>query len=221
MNTSPEMMLVAFGLFLVLWYLGASMFNRQRGIRIFRWLQTGLKALGGEVSARWLGSSGSGAQITVHKANPPFKQVEIICLLAARELLPLFLVNLLRGKRDQLILKLTLRAMPQGEAEIVRARSSQARQLRTESKAPWQVEDLADGLVLGIRGREGQTLRSALAPLLQRHGPRIQSVSWSKHTPHLIIVLMLSGLYEAGGSAAELYGELAAIGRAVATKAEE
>jgi hypothetical protein len=221
MSTSPETILVAFGLFLVLWYLGASIFNRQRGITIFRWLQAGLEPLGGEVSARWLGSSSSGAQITIQKAKPPFRQIEIICLMAARELLPLFLINLLRGKRDQLIVKFTLRSMPQGEAEVTRARSPQARQLRNESKTPWQVEELPHGLVLGIRGRDGETLRSALMPLLQKHGPRIQSVSWSKQAPHLIIVVMLNGLYQAGGSAADLYGELADVANAVVTKSEK
>lgn len=218
MNTSPEMILVAFGFVLVMWYLGALMFNRRRGIAIFRWLQAGMEPLGGEVSARWLGSSSSGSHITIHKANPPFRQIEIINLLAARELLPLFLVNLLRGKRDQLIVKLTLRSMPQGELEVVRAGSSQARQLRTESSAPWQVEDLPHGLVLGIRGREGEALRSALTPLLQKHGPLIWSISWSKHAPHLLIVMMVNGLYQASGSAADLYAELAATANAAATK---
>ncbi|MBN1312258.1 MAG: hypothetical protein JXB30_12635 [Anaerolineae bacterium] len=217
MAASPETLLVILGIFLVVWYLGASMFNRRRGVAIFRWLQAGLEHLGGEVNARWLGSSGSGAQIVVRKAKPPFRQVDIIYLLATRELLPLFLANLLRDKRDRLIVKLTLRSVLQGELEVVKARSPQARQLRAAENPPWQIAELPHGLLLGARGREGQKMQTALMPLLEKHAARIQSISWNKQPPHLIAVMAAHDLYEAGGTAASLYDELAAIARAATT----
>src|SRR5574341_170242 len=117
MEISPEQVVVGIGIFLAVWYLLASMFNRRRGIAIYYWLKAGLDRLGSEVSGKWIGSSGSGAHLKVNKATAPFKQVEIIYLLASRELLPLFLFDLLRGKRDRLILKGEVRQPIHGELE--------------------------------------------------------------------------------------------------------
>jgi len=216
MTASPETLLIILSIVLVIWYLGASIFNRRRGITIFRWLQAGLEHLGGEVNARWIGSSGSGAQIAIRKAKPPFRQVDLIYLLATRELLPLFLVNLLRDRPDRLIVKLTLRSVSQGEVEVVKARSPQARQLRTaDEKSAWQLEELPHGLLLGARGREGQAMKAALMPLIEKHAARIHSISWNKQPPHLITIIAVRGLYEANGTAATLYDEFAAVAHAV------
>ena len=140
MRLSPETIVVALGIFLALWYLGASMFNRRRGVAVFRWLHDGLDALGGEISSRWIGSSGSGAQIRVAKADPPLKDLDVIYLLASRELLPLFLFDLARGKRDRLIVKAGTRAASPAELEAVPAKSRLGRQMQAEVDHPWQIE---------------------------------------------------------------------------------
>ena len=207
MRLTTDVILIAIALVLVLWYLALSIYNRRRGITVYRWLQSGLKELGGEVSGRWLGSSGSGAQMHVDQAGAPFRELDAIYLLASRELLPLFLLDLARGKRDRLIFKAALRRVPPSDLEIVRARSRAARGVRSDE---WQVEDGPHGLVIGQRGRGAGALRAASTPLLEKYGPRIQQISWSRQAPHLIVVLSLAGLYEPGGSAAALFADLAA-----------
>lgn len=219
MTITPEYIVAALGIALALWYLVASIFNRRRGIAVYRWLQRGLDRFGGEVAGRWIGSSGSGAQIQVRKATPPFKELDIIYLLASRELLPLFLVDLLRGKRDRLIVKATLRSAHAGELEVVQAASGLARQMRAEKAQPWRVEEVPGSLLVGVRGKSAEELHTALTPLIEKYGDHIQRISWSKKAPHLIVILSLADLYEKGGSAAGLYDDLAAVASATSGSA--
>jgi hypothetical protein len=215
MSLTPETILVAVGIFLALWYFGASVFNRRRGIAIYRWLLAGLDRLGDQVEGRWLGSSGSGARLNVHSANPPFKSAELIYLLASRELLPLFVVNLLRGRRDQLIVKATLRGRTMGEVEVAPAGSSLARQMRAEAERPWQLTSGPHDLLIGARGTGADAQQAALMPFVERYGPFVRRISWSRKAPQLIVTLSsLTGLYEKGGSAAALYDDLAAVAEA-------
>ncbi len=211
MSLSPELAVVGLGILLAVWYLFASIFNRRRGIAIYRWLQADLDEWGGEISGRWIGSSGSGARIRVHQANPPFKEIDMIYLLASRELLPLFLVDLLRGKTDRLIVKLTLRSNPNAEIEVVRQTSSLARQMQGEKNHPWAIQPGPGGLQIGTRGTASEALLANMRPLLEKYDLLVQQVSWSKKSPHLIVILSLAGLPHRAGSAADLFKDLAAV----------
>lgn len=215
MQVSPEKAIVGLGIFLALWYLVASIFNRRRGLTVYRWLQSGLDRLGGELAAKWLGSSGSGARIQVRQADAPFRDLEIVYLLASRELLPLFLVDLLRGKRDQLIVKARLRSSYSGEVEIVPSHGGLARQLRNEQEHPWAIEEGPADLLLATRWGGTDKQLTALAPLLDKYAPLVRRISWSKKVPHLIVILSLAGLYEKGGSAAGLFDDLSALAGSV------
>lgn len=211
MNLSVETWIVGFGLFLAIWYFGASVYNRRRGLDIYHWLQADLDEFGGELTGKWLGSSGSGAQLHIHKADPPFKTLDIIYLLTSRELLPLFLVDLARGKRDQLIIKAEIRPHFIGEVEIVPEKSSLARQMRSEQNKPWTINSLSHRLISGLRGSDGSKLHQALEPFIGKYGANIRRISWSRKVPHLIITLSLAGLFEKGGSASDLYADLKTI----------
>ena len=109
-----QTIIIGLSIFLGLWYIIGSITNRRRGLETFRWLREALGTTGKVDEARWIGSSGSGARLTVSKANRPFQRIEVVFLLDSRELLPLWLVNLMRGKQDEMILKATLRSLPSG-----------------------------------------------------------------------------------------------------------
>ena len=208
MQLTPEKIVVGLGILLALWYLGASVFNRRRGVAVFHWLRKPLDRFGGEIGSRWIGSAGSGAEIKVVKAEAPFKQIEAIYLLASRELLPLWLFDLARGKRDRLILKATLRASFGGEIEAVPARSGLARQMRTSTDKRWSIESGPHDLVVGSHGGGTDSSRSALTPFLEKYGGNLQRLSWTRQAPQLIVNLSLAGLYERSGSASDLYDDL-------------
>jgi hypothetical protein len=211
MNLSIETWIVGFGLFLVIWYFGASVYNRRRGLAIYHWIMSGLDDFGGEVSGKWLGSSGSGAQLHVHGAAPPFKTLDIIYLLTSRELLPLFLVDLMRGKRDQLIIKTEIRPHFIGEVEVLPEKSSLTRQMQSEQNKPWTINTLSHQLISGLRGSDGSKLQQALEPFAEKYGANIRRISWGRKAPHLIIMLSLTGLFDKDGSASALYADLKTI----------
>lgn len=214
MQLTPEKIVVGLGILLALWYLGASIFNRRRGIAVFHWLRNPLDRFGGDIASRWIGSSGSGAEIKVIKAEPPFRQIDVIYLLASRELLPLWLFDLARGKRDRLIYKAALRRSFGGEVEAVPARSGLARQMRASPEEPWLMEDGPHNLIVGRRGSGTDLAHTALTPFLQKYGTNLQRLSWTRQAPHLIVILSLAGLFDRGGSASDLYDDLEALAAA-------
>jgi len=88
-------------------YLAGTWLNRKRSKALGFWLQSGLGVLGSKIQWKWIGTMSSGAQVTVRDARKPFRQLEITYLLLTRELAPLWGIELLRGKRDLLILRAT------------------------------------------------------------------------------------------------------------------
>lgn len=211
MKLTTENIIIGLVALLALWYLVAMIFNRRRGLSIYHWLKNDLDKLGGEASGKWIGTPGSGAQLHIHKANPPFRNLDVIYLLASRELLPLFLLDLARGKRDQLIVKAEIRPHIIGEVEVVPENSKLSRQLQSDREHPWDIKSLHPHFMMGTRGSDSLKAADALAPFIDKYKTSIHHISWSRKKPHLIVTLSLANLYEKDGSAAELYTDLQAI----------
>jgi hypothetical protein len=198
---SPEYIVTGLGLFLAVWYLIALIYNRRLGLRLYRWLQSDLDVLGDpkSVQAGWLGSSGSGARIAILRAHPPFRRLELTYLLESRELAPLWLFDILRGKRDQLILRATLRQQQAGEVEVLPSGDRELSSLQQETAQPWTLTDGPHKLVIARRGPAQQQLEW-VTPFLERYGPNLKRLSWRPQDPHLLIVLRLSRLPEAAAT---------------------
>jgi hypothetical protein len=192
---SPEYIVTGLGLILALWYLIAIIYNRRFGLRIYHWLQGDLDELGDpkSVQAGWIGSSGSGARIVIQRAHPPFRRLELTYLLESRELAPLWLFDILRGKRDQLILRATLRQKRPGELEVLPSGDKTLSSLQQETAKPWTLTDGPHHLVIARRGPAQQQL-DWVNPFLEKYGPRLKRLSWRPEDPHLLIVLRLSRL---------------------------
>lgn len=197
---TPEYIVTGLGLLLVVWYLVAAIYNRRFGLRTYRWLQSGLTELGDpkSVQASWIGSSGSGAWIGMQRAKVPFRRLELVYLLESRELAPLWLIDVLRGKRDQFILRGTLRTNPTGELEVLPDKTRTRKALAQETAFPWTVTDGPYDLLIARRGSTEQQAEW-LGPFLEKYGPNLKRFSWGSQDPHLLIILRLAGLsnYEA------------------------
>ena len=192
-----QTIVVYLGIFLILWYAVALIYNRRLGIRTYRWLQPGVATLGKITQAKWLGSSGSGARIGVAQAKAPFRQAEVAFLLETRELLPLWLLNRLRGIRDSLVVRVQLRSVPQGELEILPQGHSRFGDLLTESKQnPWAMLDreLPAGLQAAARGRNTDNMLESAKALLNEVGPGIRRLSLARTAPHLILDMKIAQL---------------------------
>ncbi len=176
--------------FLALWYGGGYLYNRRRGQRLFRWLEAGLDVLGGEREAGWIGSPASGARVNVTHAASPFRRLEITLLLENREIPLLWLFDHLRGKRDGLIIRATLRSPRRGEVEIGPASRRAARR----QGQPWTWQEGPHGLTVAYQGPGAQQQVAALEPWLEAYGAHLRRFAWRKADPHVQLQMKVAGL---------------------------
>jgi len=184
--------------FLALWYGGGHLYNRHRGQRLFRWLETGLDVLGGEREAGWIGSPASGARINVVRAAPPFRRLEITLLLESREVPLLWLFDHLRNRQDRLIIRATLRSPRRGEVKIDSAKSSalslpKGRAARRREQS-WTWQEGPHRLAMAYQGPGAQRQVTALEPWLETYGAHLHRFVWRKTDPHVQLQMKVAGL---------------------------
>jgi hypothetical protein len=176
-------------------YLVGTWLNRRRSKSLGLWLQAGLGVMGGQTLWKWIGTMSAGAQVNITAAGKPFKHAEIVYLLLTRELLPLWGVELLRGKRDTLVLRAALRAKPAREFEVVPLRGSLRTTLdRNAGANPWQWQEMPAGLGYATRGDTGGQSAAAVRKFLERYGPFVQRLSLRERSPQLILFARMTGL---------------------------
>jgi hypothetical protein len=186
---------IAFCALLVIWYIVGWQMNRRHGRRLLEWILQGLRVFGGQITVSRLGTSGF--QVNVRKAQTPFKRIEATILLQPREILLVWIFNLLQGRADYLVFKSTLRASPRGEVEVVEKRGRLARRvLKGLHERAWTRQETAGGLVIACRGKQGQQQADAISHLVEDLSPRLLRLSLSKKAPHLLVSLSLAGLDE-------------------------
>jgi hypothetical protein len=186
---------IAFCILLVIWYVVGWQMNRRRGRHLLKWTLQGLQPFGDKITVSRLGTSGF--QVNVKKAQTPFKRIETTILLEPREILLLWIFNLLRGGTDYLVFKSALRASPRGEVEVVKKKGRLARQvLKGLEERAWTRQETADGLVMSCQGKQGQRQADAISHLVDNLSPRLLRLSLSKKAPHLLVSLSLAGLDE-------------------------
>jgi hypothetical protein len=204
---------IAFCILLIVWYIIGWQMNRRRGGRLLEWVLPGLRALGDQVTVSRLGTSGF--QMNVRKARAPFKRVETTILLEPREILLLWIFNLLRGRADHLVFKGTLRTLPRGEVEVIKKKGHLARRvLKGLDERTWTQQETDSSLVIAYRGKQGQQQADAISHLEGDLSPRLLRLSLSKKAPHLLVSLSLAGLDEQ--SALLLFSSLQNLAQSVA-----
>jgi hypothetical protein len=194
--TISQRIFLVIALLMLVWYVLGLWYSRRQSIRTLNWLREGLDSLGGQTHASWIGSAASGARIVVSTPRPPFRQLEVTYLLESRELLPLWLANLLRGKRDEIFIRALLCSPQQGVVEVVSPGSHIERSLREDSQTSWHWGDGPRGLRVAYRGSQGETLSAAITSFLQRYSLYLHRFSYRKDQPHLLIHARLAGLME-------------------------
>ncbi len=193
MSDLASQVVIALCILLTAWYVVGWRLNRIRGQRLLEWIVRGLRTSGDQTTVSKLGMSGF--QVNVRKTGAPFKTIEATIVLQPREILLLWILNLLRGRTDYLILKGTLRSAPRGEVEVVEKKGSQAQRVtKGLEDSDWTRRDATSGLVMAFRGRGGEQHAKAISPLLKDLGPRLVRLSLGRKAPHLLANLSLAGL---------------------------
>ncbi len=190
-------------------YLAGTWLNRRRSKSLGFWLQSGLGVLRSPLAAnrtqsrgardlrwKWMKTMSSGAQVTVQEAQRPFRQLEVTYLLLTREFAPLWGIELLRGKRDTLIIRGDLRSKPPAEFEVVPIRGKLRDTLDASAgDQPWQWKEMPAGLGLAVRaGASGDEPAARVGAFLQRYGPYIERLSLRDRRPNLILFARLTGI---------------------------
>jgi hypothetical protein len=185
---------IALCLVLVVWYAIGYLYNLRHGRRLFAWLEAGLDALGGERTAGWIGSAASGARIQILHADAPFRRLEMTLLLERREIPLLWLLDHLRGRRDRLIMKATLRSPRQGELEVTPPRRSflEPTAVDYRREPSWTGEEGSHGLLVLRRGSGTERQVASLRPWLQTYGCALRRLAWQKSDPHIQMHLDLA-----------------------------
>lgn len=104
-------------IFIVGWFAVGTHYNVRKGHAVMRWLQDGLPLVGEKTTLRWLGSSV--VELKIQQAKPPFRQAEILLVLAPRDVALLWGLARLRRRNDLFIFRGILRKPPRVELEAL------------------------------------------------------------------------------------------------------
>lgn len=180
-------MLLVLGL--TAWFFLAGQWNVRRHHDALRWLRSGLPLLAERTSMHWMGTTG--VRLEMSAAKEPFKNVEILTLLEARDVVPLWLLSHLQGRRDVMILRSNLRRHARVEFDLIKPKTWSGKDvLQRGIPTEWIQTTHADGMLLASEGpdatRAAQEIKTRLATLW----PYLTRVSVRRTVPEVEIHLL-------------------------------
>lgn len=163
---TPQYLLIIGALILVGWFAFGILFNLRRGERLLKWMQGGLTRIGPRTTFRWLGTSV--AQLGIAQAKRPFRQLDILLVLAPRDVFWMMIVSAFQGRRDTLIFRGALSTPPFVDLELADPKSWTGREaLKQVSQRNWEQQPYMDLQLMAPRGY----LQLAAATLDHLAGP--------------------------------------------------
>jgi len=136
--------------FVLGWYFAGNELMRRRGKRLALWCKKAADPMGGRLAIRWL-THGS-FQIEIPDPRPPFGFSSLTGLVESLDVPIIWLWNRSRGRRDMILLQLTLNQQPIWGLELYRPGSILAGDARQRARQDrWQEQDF-DGFRLASAG---------------------------------------------------------------------
>src|ERR671918_3049776 len=174
------------------WFTIGTQRNISRGNRLLRWLSDGLPALGPRTTLRWLGSSV--AELRITQPRHPYREAAVMVVLEPRDLGALWALARRRGRRDFLLLRLSLVRAPTVSVDLVATEAWTAGHTRRDTPEPEERETWTDAAGRGVDVRHDgradlELLRGHWADLGQRSGGTWR-ISVRPTVPHLEIYLL-------------------------------
>jgi hypothetical protein len=101
----------------MIWFTVGTQRNVSRGNRMLEWLQDGLGALGPRTTLRWLGSSV--AELKISQPRAPYREATVLVVLEPRDLGALWALSRRRGRRDFIVVRVSLVRAPMVRADLI------------------------------------------------------------------------------------------------------
>jgi hypothetical protein len=185
-------LLIALLAVVMVWFTVGTQRNISRGNRLLTWLSDGLPALGPRTTLRWLGSSV--AELRITRPRHPYREAVVMVVLEPRDLGALWALARRRGRRDFLLLRLSLVRAPTIRADIVAQGAWTASHTRRDEPEPEQREAWTDDAGRAVELRhDGVADLGALRTHWTRLG-RLTGGAWRisvrPTVPHLEIHLL-------------------------------
>jgi hypothetical protein len=188
-------LVVAFAGLFLLWYFAGAFLTRRRLAMAARWVYQGLDLYRDptpdrtRASIKWL--STNAFNILFENARPPLSAVVATVLLRSRDMMTIWLIDRLSGRRDLLMLRYDLERQPIWGVEIFRPRSilaGDSRRIATDEG--WTIEPDHDPTLLAAHGggKAGELCHALLAALGQDRRLLVR-LSVRRQSPHLSLGL--------------------------------
>jgi hypothetical protein len=188
---APGLLIAAMAVVL-LWFTFGTQVNIRRGNRLLRWLQDGLPALGPRATLRWLGSSV--AEVKIVSPAHPFREALVLVVLEPRDLGALWALARTRGRRDFIVLRLSLVRSPLHRADAVDPRAWTAGHLADVPDSPADRTSWTDVAGRPVDLRHDPDFDAALLERLWERLGRVSGGTWRisirPTVPHLEIHLL-------------------------------
>ena len=208
----PKTILVVVVAVVMLWFAMGVIYNIRRGERLLRWAQGGLPLVGERTTFRWLGSSV--AELVIAQGKGAIRRLELLVVLAPRDLVWNWAIAFLRGRKDILILRLDLAGPPRLAFDLADPQTWTGRMILQDARGrEWQIQEY-QGQELAAASGHHKLAASQLERLhepLARLSPRFARISLRRETPHLELHLPFPDT--PGSRADEFFTALQALAR--------
>lgn len=168
----------------VAWFAAGTIWNVGKGRALMRWMQGGLPALGERTTVRWLGSTA--VEMVIRDGKAPFAGVTVVIFLEPRDVPWIWALGRSRGRRDTLIVRGALRAVPAVELEALDPMSWSGRDALRRVPREWLVrQEVTPGAVV-VHHASAAALAHAdvLLALAQRAGLAVRRLSVRRTGPN-------------------------------------
>jgi hypothetical protein len=185
-------LLIALLAVVMVWFTIGTQRNVSRGNRLLGWLSDGLPALGPRTTLRWLGSSV--AELRISQPRHPYRDALVLVVLEPRDLGAFWALARRRGRRDFILLRLSLVRAPTARADLIDRAGWTAAHGRRDEPDPELHETWTDdgGRTVEIR-HDGRSDIAALREHWTRLGHETAGawrISIRQTVPHLEIHLL-------------------------------
>ncbi len=178
---------IGLGVVLIVWYLGGNELMRRRSHRLAIWTKRVLDPLGGKQSIRWL--SGQAFRLEVEGTKVPIKSVLATGLVESWDTPLIWAWNRLHGRRDIVLLQLTLREQPLWGLEVYRPGTLLAGDSRHLARQEGWTETTMDELVIMCAGDTPLRLATELLEAIQAERARLLRLAVRRQGHHLTLGL--------------------------------